>query len=104
MDTAPAFASISEAIDTARAALGYLAAADAAQLADATLADALRGLERTGAISTAVRAYFLAAFTSGQGYHRHGWTLVLNPDGTTTAWNKDSTKVLHSHGPPARPG
>ena len=36
--------------------------------------------------------------------HRQGWTLVLNPDGTTTAWNKDRTKMLHSHGPPARPG
>ena len=34
--------------------------------------------------------------------HRWGWTLVLNPDGTTTAWNKDKTKVLHSHAP--RPG
>jgi hypothetical protein len=32
--------------------------------------------------------------------------LVLNPDGTTTAWNKKKTKVLHSHshGPPARAG
>jgi hypothetical protein len=36
--------------------------------------------------------------------HRWGWILVLNPDGTTTAWNKDTTKVLHSHGPPVRPG
>jgi hypothetical protein len=36
--------------------------------------------------------------------HRWGWTLVLNPGGTTTAWNPDRTKVLHSHGPPARPG
>jgi hypothetical protein len=36
--------------------------------------------------------------------HRWGWTLVLNPDGTTTAWNKDKTRVLHSHGPPARAG
>jgi hypothetical protein len=34
--------------------------------------------------------------------HRWGWTLVLNPDGTTTAWNKDKTKVLHSHSPPGR--
>ena len=33
-----------------------------------------------------------------------GLDLVLNPDGTTTAWNKDKTKVLHSHGPPVRPG
>ena len=36
--------------------------------------------------------------------HRWGWTLVVNPDGTTSAWNKDKTKVLHSHGPPARAG
>ncbi len=36
--------------------------------------------------------------------HRWGWTLVLNPDGTTTAWNPDKTKVLRSHSPPARPG
>jgi len=38
--------------------------------------------------------------------HRWGWTLVLNPDETTTAWNKDKTKVLHSHShsPPARAG
>src|SRR5580693_1153987 len=36
--------------------------------------------------------------------HRWGWTLVLNPDGTTTAWNPGRTKVLHSHSPPARPG
>src|SRR5579859_513908 len=36
--------------------------------------------------------------------HRWGWQLVLNPDGTTTAWNPDRTKVLHSHGPPARAG
>ncbi len=36
--------------------------------------------------------------------HRWGWALILNPDGTTTAWNPDRTKVLHSHGPPARAG
>jgi hypothetical protein len=36
--------------------------------------------------------------------HRMGWTLVRNPDGTTTAWNPDRTKVLRSHGPPARAG
>jgi hypothetical protein len=34
--------------------------------------------------------------------HRRGWTLVVNADGTTTAWNKDRTRVLHSHGPPGR--
>ncbi len=36
--------------------------------------------------------------------HRWGWTLILHPDGTTTAWNRDKTKVLRSHSPPARPG
>jgi hypothetical protein len=40
--------------------------------------------------------------------HRNGWTVILNPDGTTTAWNRDRTKILHSHSrnhsPPARPG
>jgi hypothetical protein len=36
--------------------------------------------------------------------HRMGWILVLNPDGTTSAWNRDKTKVLYSHSPPARAG
>ena len=36
--------------------------------------------------------------------HRQGWTLKLNPDGTTTAWNKDRSRILHSHSPPARTG
>jgi hypothetical protein len=46
----------------------------------------------------------LCAFHHQVVIHRWGWTLVVNPDGTTTAWNKDKTKVLHSHGPPVRPG
>ncbi len=36
--------------------------------------------------------------------HKWDWSLVLNRDGTTTAWNKDKTKTLHSPGPPVRPG
>ncbi len=46
----------------------------------------------------------LCAFHHQVVIHSWGWTLVVNPDGTTTAWNKDKTKVLHSHGPPARAG
>ena len=46
----------------------------------------------------------LCAFHHQVLIHRWGWTLVLNRDGTTTAWNKDKSKVLHSHGPPVRPG
>jgi len=37
--------------------------------------------------------------------HQWGWTVTLNPDGTTTARSPDGTKTLHSHGPPtARAG
>ncbi len=36
--------------------------------------------------------------------HRMGWTLVRYPDGTTMAWNRDKSKVLRSHSPPARAG
>ena len=68
MSAAPAFASVGEAIDMARAALGYLAAVDATQLAAETQAECLRGLERTDAIATAARASFLSAFTAGKGY------------------------------------
>jgi Domain of unknown function (DUF222) len=35
--------------------------------------------------------------------HRWGWTLVVNGDGTTSAWNKDKSRILHSR-PPPRPG
>ena len=68
MGAAPAFASVGEAIEMARAALGYLAAADATQLAAETQAECLRGLERTDAVATAARASFLSAFTVGKGY------------------------------------
>jgi hypothetical protein len=54
---------------------------------------------------TSVKSCVLLCFFHHQvAIHRWGWTLVLNPDGTTTAWNKDKTKILHSHGPPARAG
>ena len=55
MGTAPAFTSVGEAIEMARAALGYLAAADAAQLAAETQAACLRGLEQTDAVAAAAR-------------------------------------------------
>jgi hypothetical protein len=68
MGAAPAFASVGEAMDMARAALGYLAAADAAQLAAETQAECLRSLERAEAVLTAGRASFLSVFTAGKGY------------------------------------
>jgi hypothetical protein len=66
--TAPSFASTDEALDMARAALGYLAAADATQLGTAAQARSLKAFEQANAIATAARASFLAAFTGGQGY------------------------------------
>jgi hypothetical protein len=36
--------------------------------------------------------------------HRLGWTVTLNPDGTTTARSPDGTKVFRSHSPPSRAG
>ena len=63
--TAPADAR--EALDMVRAGLGYLAAADAAQLPAVTQAECLRELEQDAAVLTAARAWMLAAFTAGQG-------------------------------------
>ena len=60
--------SVREALDMVRAGLGYLAAADAAQLSAATQAECLRGLERADAVATAARASMLAGFTGGKGY------------------------------------
>jgi hypothetical protein len=65
VSTAPATAR--EALDMVRAGLGYLAAADATQLATAAQAEFLRELEQADAMATAARAWFLAAFTAGQG-------------------------------------
>ena len=86
MGTIPAFASVAEAIDMARAALGYLAAADATQLPAETQAECVWGLERTDAISTAVRARFLAAFTVGKGY-------AEDADYSARAWLMHKTGV-----------
>jgi hypothetical protein len=58
----------------------------------------------SGGATSAADCVLLCTFHHQIAIHRWGWTLVLNPDSTTTAWNKDRTKVLHSHGPPARAG
>ncbi len=86
MGTVPVFASVGEAMDMARAALGYLAAADATALAAVTQAECLRGLEQTDAISTAARASFLAAFTAGQGYS-------ADADYSARAWLMHKTRI-----------
>lgn len=69
-----------------RAGLGYLAAADAAQLSTATQAECLRELERTGAVATAARAWFLSSFTGGQGYSDDG-------DYSAVSWLMHRTEI-----------
>ncbi len=61
---------------------------------------------KAGGGPTSVRMCVLLCFFHHQVcIHRQGWTMTLNPDGTTTACSPDKTKVLHSHGPPtARAG
>ena len=86
MGAAPTFASVSEAMDMARAALGYLAAADATALAAATQAECLQALEQAMAISTAAHASFLSAFTCGQGY-------ADDADYSPRAWLIHKTRV-----------
>src|ERR1700749_2630709 len=97
MGAAAAVASVSEAIEMARAALGYLAAADAAQLGDEAQAACLRGLEQTDAVATAARASFLSAFTTGKGYSAdadhsaRGWLMhktgiARGPAASHAAW------------------
>jgi Domain of unknown function (DUF222) len=86
MGAAPAFATVGEAMEAARAALGYLAAADARALAAETQAECLRGLERAEAVLTAVRASVLSAFTAGKGYS-------ADADYNATAWLMHRTGI-----------
>jgi hypothetical protein len=56
VSTVPAFASVSQAIEVACAALRFAAAAGPAEVPDAVKGDCLRGYERAGALLTAGRA------------------------------------------------
>ena len=86
MSTAPAFASAREAMEMMHAGLGYLAAADAAQLGAGTQARCLRALEEAAAAGTAARASVLAAFTCGQGYS-------ADADYSPRAWLIHKTRI-----------
>jgi hypothetical protein len=86
MTTAPTFASASEAMELAHAALGYLASADATAMAADTQAQCLRALEQAHAMYTAARTSVLAAFTAGQGY-------CADADYSPRAWLVNRTRV-----------
>src|SRR5690348_1183428 len=68
MGTAPAFASASEAMEVACAALGYLAAADATEMSAEEQAGCLQRLERVTSVTAAARSSVLGAFTVEKGY------------------------------------
>ena len=86
MKTAPTFASASEAMEIAHAALGYLAATDATAMAAETQAECLRMLEQAHAMYTAARTSVLAAFTSAQGYS-------ADADYSPRAWLVNRTRI-----------
>src|SRR6202041_3682993 len=68
MSTVPAPASANEALAMPQAGISYLAAADPTTLTTQTQAHCLAALEQLDSMETAARAWFLAAFTAGQGY------------------------------------
>ena len=82
----PAPASAAEAMDMVLSGLRNLAATDPTALAAEAQAECLRTLEHAGAISTAARARFLAAFTAGQGY-------CEDADYSPTAWLIHRTRI-----------
>ena len=61
-------ASAAEATDMALTGLRFLASSDLTARPASVQAEILRVLEQANAIGTAAKAYYLAAFTAGQGY------------------------------------
>ncbi|MGH3200275.1 MAG: hypothetical protein ACRDNT_31140 [Streptosporangiaceae bacterium] len=64
--------------------------------------------KKDGGKTSARDCVLLCFFHHQVAIHRWGWTLVLNPDGTTTAWNKDQSCAATAPRPepgkaPARP-
>jgi Domain of unknown function (DUF222) len=86
VSTAPPFASAREALAMVRAGLGYLAAADPAEMAAEGQAECLQELEQAAAVTTAARAWILAAFTAGRGYS-------ADADYSPRAWLIHKTRV-----------
>ena len=86
MQTLPDPASAAEAMDQILSRLRYLAATDPTALAAQAQAECLQGFEQADAICTAARAWYLAAFTAGQGYS-------ADADYSPASWLIHRTKV-----------
>src|SRR5271169_6809140 len=78
--------SAKEALGMLKAAMGYLAAADATAMATETQALCLQMLEQAHSMGTAARTSVLAAFTSDQGYS-------ADADYSPRAWLINRTQV-----------
>jgi len=68
MSTTPAFASASQAVEVACAALRFAAAADCVAMPDAVKAECLHGYEQAAAMLTAGRAWVLGSYMISHGY------------------------------------
>ena len=79
-------ASAQDALASASAALGWLAAADAAGLTTIEQAEALRALEQVAAQLTAARSAVLAAFTAGRGFE-------ADAAASPVSWLRSQTRV-----------
>src|ERR1700729_4079545 len=86
VSTIPAPASEAEALEMVLTGLSRLAAADPTAMAAQAQAECLLALEQGDAMSTAVRARFLAAFTAGRGYSADG-------DYSPASWLIHQTRV-----------
>ncbi|MGH3203256.1 MAG: DUF222 domain-containing protein [Streptosporangiaceae bacterium] len=82
----PVPASTAEAMDMVMTGLRYMTAADPTALAGQAQAECLQTLEHADAMSTAVRAWYLAAFAVGQGYSD-------DADYSPTSWLIHRTRI-----------
>jgi hypothetical protein len=78
--------SVAEAVQTAAAALSWLAAADLASVPVSVQADCLRELEQVASIHTAARAAVLSAFDAASGFEDDG-------QGSPRTWLRWQTRV-----------
>src|ERR1700752_500149 len=83
---APAFASASQALEVACAALRFADAADPDGLPDVVKAECLHTYEQAAAVLTAGQAWMLAAFTTEHGYS-------ADAEYSAGAWLRHRTKV-----------
>jgi hypothetical protein len=56
---------------------------------------------RLGGATKLINMLLLCTFHHLIAVHQWGWTIALNPDGTTTMTSPDKTRVFRSHSPPA---